>query len=329
MTEKRAFVTGATGFLGLNLVEQLTGAGWQVRALHRPTSDLTFLCRFPVEVVEGDLLEPESLVRALPERVDAVFHVAADTSVWARSAARQTRINVEGTANLLQAALETGARRFVHTSTWNTFGLQQGEITEDLPQLGGRSRVNYDRSKFLAEEEVRSAVGRGLDAVILNPSHIMGRYDRQSWARLIISLHKQWIPLAPPGAGCFCHGEAVAKAHIAAAERGRTGQNYLLGGDFASLLEVFTIIGEVAGCKAPKAVLPAAGFRIAGRINVILAALLGYEPDLTPDGAAIASARARVVSDRAERELDYRAVPVRQLVEESYGWLKAQGLLDR
>ena len=329
MSGKRAFVTGATGFLGLNLVEQLTSVGWQVLALHRLTSDLTYLCRFPVEVVEGDLLQPQSLKRALPKNVDAVFHVAADTSVSAQGAAQQKRVNVEGTANLLQAALEARAKRFIHTSTWTTFGLQQGEITEDLPQLGGRSRVNYDRTKFQAEEEVRAAVGRGLDAVILNPSHIMGRYDRHSWARLIISLQKDWVPLAPPGAGCFCHGEAVAKAHIAAAERGRTGHNYLLGGDFASLLEVFRIIGEVAGCRAPKAVLPAAGFRIAARVNVMLAALLGYEPDLTPDGAAIASARARVVSDKAERELDYRAVPVRQLVEESYGWLKSQCLLRR
>ena len=142
MAAKTAFVTGATGFLGLNLVEQLTAAGWSVVALHRATSDLGPLRAFPVEPVEGDLLDLASLKRALPQRVDAVFHVAADTSVWARNNPRQTRINVGGTQNLLEAALAAEARRFIHTSTWNTYGLEQGALHEDLPQLGGGSWIN-------------------------------------------------------------------------------------------------------------------------------------------------------------------------------------------
>ena len=134
MAERRAFVTGGTGFLGLNLVEQLTAQGWQVSALHRRSSDVRLLSRFPVRVVEGDILEPESLRRAVPQRVDAVFHVAADTSMWSGNNARQTRINVEGTRNVVAAALAAGAGRLIHTSTWNAYGLEQGEISEDLPQ---------------------------------------------------------------------------------------------------------------------------------------------------------------------------------------------------
>lgn len=327
MAAKTAFVTGATGFLGLNLVEQLTAAGWLVIGLHRSTSDLAPLRAFPVETVEGDLLDPGSLKRVLPQGVDAVFHVAADTSVWSRNDRRQTRINVEGTQNILEAALAAKARRFLHTSTWNTYGLEQGALHEGLPQLGGGSWINYNRTKFLAEEAVRAAVARGLDAVILNPCHIMGRYDRHGWARIVIDLCNRWIPAAPPGAGCFCHGAAIARAQIAAAERGRGGRNYLLGGEHATLLEVFRLIGEVAGCRVPSRSVPAFAFRSVARINVALAAVLGYEPEITPEGVEMVSLDARVVSTRAEEELGYEKVPLRSIIEDSYAWLNRQGLV--
>ncbi len=329
MARKTAFVTGATGFLGMNLVEQLSLAEWNVVALHRPSSDLGHLRRFPVETVEGDLTDLDSLRRAMPRGIDAVFHVAADTSMWSRHEARQTAVNVTGTANLLAAARGAKARRFVHTSTWAAYGLEQGEISESCPQLGGASWINYNRTKFLAEEEVREAVRDGLDAVIVNPCHIMGRYDRHGWARIIIDLCNRWIPAAPPGAGSFCHAQEAAKAHIAAAERGRAGRNYLLGGAFASLLEVLRTVGEVAGCRAPKRTLPAAVFRIAGQVNVLLANVTGREPELTPQGVAMASVRAKVVSTRAEQELGYRPAPLKALIADSHAWLKAEGLLRR
>ncbi len=327
MAAKTAFVTGATGFLGLNLVEQLSAAGWSVVALHRSSSELAPLRAFAAETVEGDLLDPASLKRALPQGLDAVFHVAADTSVWSRNDARQTRVNVEGTRNLLDAALAAKARRFIHTSTWNTYGLEQGALHEDLPQLGGTSWINYNRTKFQAEEAVRAAEARGLDAVILNPCHIMGRYDRHSWARIIIDLCNRWIPAAPPGAGCFCHGAAIARAQIAAAERGRSGQNYLLGGEHATLLEVFRVIGEVAGCRVPTRSVPAFAFKAVARVNVALAAVLGYEPEITPEGVEMVSLDARVDSTRAEAELGYETVPLRTLIEDSHAWLRAQGLV--
>jgi nucleoside-diphosphate-sugar epimerase len=327
MARKTAFVTGATGFLGLNLVEQLTRAGWDVVALHRPSSDLNRLSGFPVEPVVGDLTDPDSLRRAVPQDVDSVFHVAADISMWSRHDARQTAVNVAGTGNLLAAARAAEARRFVYTSTWNTYGLVQREISETYQQLGGSSWINYDRTKFLAEEQVRAAVADGLEAVIVNPCHIMGRYDRHGWARLIIDLCNRWIPAAPPGAGTFCHAQEAAKAHIAAAERGRTGQNYLLGGAFASFLEVFRTVGEVAGCRVPKRTLPAAAFRIAARVAALPSFVTGREPELTPEGVEMVCASAKVVSTRAERELGYRPPPLRIPIADSYEWLEAEGLL--
>lgn len=327
MAQRTAFVTGATGFLGLNLVEQLCAGGWRVTALHRHTSNLSGISRFPVDLVEGDLLEHDSLEQAIPREVDCVFHVAADTSTWSRHAARQTRINVEGTRNVIRAALANRARCFVHTSTWNVYGLEQGELHEDLPQTAGSSWINYNRSKFLAEEEVRQSIRQGLDAVIINPSHIMGRYDEQGWARLIIAAYRRRLPGAPPGAGTFCHAEQVARAHIAAAERGQIGRNYLLGGVDADFVEVFRTIGAITGRRLPGRVLPAWLFRLAARASLALSAVTGREPEITPEGAAIACARARVVSTRSQQELGYRPSPLRAMIEDCYAWLRAEGPL--
>jgi len=329
MAQKTAFVTGATGFLGLNLVEQLTQADWDVVALRRPRSNSSSLRKFPVETVEGDLINLVSLRRAIPQGIDAVFHVAADTSMWSRHNARQTEVNVGGTANMLEAARKAKARRFVHTSTWNTYGLEQGEISETCPQLGGRSWINYNRTKFLAEERVRQAAKAGLDAVIINPCHIMGRYDRHGWARIIIKLCNRWIPAAPPGAGTFCHAQEAAKAHIAAVERGRAGQNYLLSGEFVSLRELLRTVGEIAGCRAPKRTLPATAFRIAAHVNVMLAPIIGREPELTPEGVEMVSISAKVVSTLAERELAYKPAPLHTAIQDSYAWLKVQSVLSR
>jgi nucleoside-diphosphate-sugar epimerase len=323
----RAFVTGGTGFLGRNLVEQLVTEGWQVTTLHRTTSDLSEIRRLLVDLVAGDLTDPASLTRVLPPAVDAVFHVAADTSVWARNDHRQTRVNVAGTRHIVEAALARCARRFVHTSTWNVYGLEQGAISEGSPQLGATSWINYNRSKCLAEEEVRRGIARGLDAVIINPAHVLGRYDRRGWARLIIAAHARSLPGVPSGAGTFCHAEAVARAHIAAFARGRTGQNYLMSGVDASFLELFEVINQVTGARVPLRTLPPILFRLAARIDTAVAALSGRGPEATPEGVAIAMARARVASDLAERELGYRPSALATMVEDSWTWLRQAGLV--
>ena len=259
--------------------------------------------------------------------MDAVFHVAADTSVWSRHDERQTRTNVDGTRHVVAAALASGAKRFVHTSTWNVYGLEQGAISEESPQLGGASWINYNRSKFLAEEEVRRGIARGLDAVIINPAHVLGRYDRRGWARLIIAAHERWLPGLPSGAGTFCHAEAVARAHIAAFERGRTGQNYLMSGVDTSFVELFGVINRVTGARVPLRTLPPVLFRLAARVDAGVAALSGRAPEATPEGVAIATAHASVVSDLAERELGYRPSTLATMVEDSWTWLRQAGLV--
>ena len=152
-----AFVTGATGFVGVNLVDRLVRDGWEVTALHRASSDLTYLQRFAPGLAVGDVVEADSVLAAMPKDVDAVFHVAASTNFWAVNNSEQTRINVAGTRNVVRAALERGAKRFVHTSSIAAYAPESGTVLrEDTPSRAADHWINYFRTKWLAEQEVRA-----------------------------------------------------------------------------------------------------------------------------------------------------------------------------
>jgi nucleoside-diphosphate-sugar epimerase len=322
-----AFITGANGFLGLNLVEQACSRGWRVLGLIQPRSEREYIHRFPVELAEGDILDLDSLRTAMPPDVDAVFHTAANLSVWSARRAEQMRVNVEGTRNVCRACLERGAKRLVHTSTWNSFGLGRREISEHTPQTGTDSWIGYVRSKCLAEAEVRAAARQGLHAAILNPPHIIGRFDTRSWSRMFHVVKDGRLPGIPKARGSFVHAEAVAQAHLAAAERGRRGETYLLPGISASFRDVFSIIAELLGKPAPKRDLPLPLMQVLARISAGIAAVTGQEPHLTPEGVAVMSNDPQIASSRAAQELGYRIVPLRVMIEDSYRWLKAEGLL--
>jgi nucleoside-diphosphate-sugar epimerase len=324
---RTAFVTGATGFLGLNLVEALAQQGWRILALHRRGSNLRHLSRLPAERVEGDVTDAASLRRALPESVDCVFHVAGDTSLWARRNAAQDRVNIEGTRNVVEAALARHAHRLVHTSSISAFGIQTGRVDERTPQLGGRSWINYQRSKYAAEQEVRTGLARGLDAVIMNPAGIVGRYDTTGWAQVILRIHAGRIPGVPPGGGSYCHAGAVAQAHIAAAERGRRGENYLLGGADATFLEFVRTAGEMLGRPVPQRTTPAWVLGVMGRLGACRAFVTKREPRLTPEMAATVSRKIYADCTKAQRELDYAATDLRSMIGESAAWLASEGLL--
>jgi nucleoside-diphosphate-sugar epimerase len=326
---RTAFVTGGTGFLGLNLIEQLTQAGWRVVALHRRQSNLTYLKRFDVDLVEGAVEDRTSLERVLPPEVDAVFHVAADVSFWSRNNLRQTQCNVDGTHNMVAAALARGARKFIHTSSSGVYGLQRQPFDETAPKLGRDSWVNYMRTKAQAEEEVLRGIEHGLDAVMLNPANIIGRYDVLGWARLMRLALDAKLARVPPGSSSFCHGPEVARAHIAAVTQGRTGANYLLGGPDAQYVELLTTLGEVAGRAIRTRTAPKPAVRFAARVGGLISRFTRREPVITLEGAAYLCSNLICRSDRAVAELGYAIVPLRAMVEDWYRWSMAEGIIGR
>ena len=322
---KSAFVTGATGFVGLNLVEALLRQGWQVTALHRAKSDLTELGRFPVTLMPGDITDAGSLRAAMPQDTDVVFHVAGNTNLWSRRNAQQTRENVEGTRNVVEAALKRGARKLVLTSSIAAYGQQSGELTEARKSNAKRSWINYQRTKWLAEEEVRKGIRAGLPATILNPGAIIGRYDTGGWARLFYLVAQDRLPGALPGEVSAAHVGEVANAHIAAAERGKVGENYILAGTRTSFAEMLAIIAELLGKPVPKRILKPGLLRIIARMQILRAAITGKPPQLTPESVALSTRSIHCPSTKAQQELGFKIVPIKTMLQDCYEWLVASG----
>jgi dihydroflavonol-4-reductase len=324
---KTAFVTGGTGFVGINLVSELTSRNWAVTCLHRIGSDLKYLRRFPVQLEIGDLGDRDSLERAVPENVDAIFHVAADTSAWSGADAAQTETNVIGTRNVVSAALRRGAKRFVLTSTASAFGRQSKPLSEETRSTALTSWINYERTKWLAEEEVRGAIKSGLSAVIMNPCAVFGPYDTSVWGSVFTVIRDGKMAMIPPGTVPINHVTEVVRAHIVAAERGRTGENYILGGEAVPFAQIFREMAKLMGVQLRAPVVPRVVFKCVARIGALVASATGKQPEMTPEMAEILSGKNRVSTDKAERELNYRSRPLEECLRDSYTWLKAEGLL--
>jgi nucleoside-diphosphate-sugar epimerase len=321
-----AFVTGGTGFLGLNLVELLREQNWHVIATHRPTSVTKRLETLGAELRLADLGDPASLVAAMPEAVDAVFHVAADVGWWKLERERQERVNVEGTRNLVEAALRRRAKRFVLTSSGAAFGFGHPVIDERTPSTASMSPYGYVRTKWLAEQEVRKGIANGLAAVLLNPAHILGPYAAQSWGGMLVLLKQGKLPAVGPGTASFCHAREVARAHVHAVTRGIVGDNYLLGGANATYAELGAIMAELVGVRPPQ-VANAFALRAIGQCSEWMSYLTRKEPGMSPGIAKLLCSDFRVDDSKARRELGYREVSLRQMTEDTFSWLKSEGLV--
>jgi nucleoside-diphosphate-sugar epimerase len=325
---KTAFVTGGAGFLSHHLIAQLVEAGWKVWALDLAASGAEHLERLGVELIEGDITDPESCERAIPEGLDALFHVAASTSHWKLGDAQQTRVNVEGTRNVVTGALKRKTRRLIHTSSIAAYGFQPQRITEKCRSTALESSINYFRTKRLAELEVHAGIRAGLEAVILNPCNIVGAFDRSGWSRFFTLIEQGRLPGIPPGRSTFCHAPEVARAHLSAVEHGRSGEHYILGGADATFLEFAQGIGALLGRETPSRPTPAWLSKGAGRLSLWASYLTRREPDLTPETATLLSGILVASSAKAERELGYQPAPLSTMLEACHRWMLEEGLLS-
>jgi dihydroflavonol-4-reductase len=323
-----AFVTGGTGLLGRNLAGLLLREGWRVVCIHRPSASTRYLRELDVELVAGDLVDLDAVVAALPEGVDAVFHCAADANFWSKRNAAQYASNVLGTRNMVEAALRRGARRFVNTSTIVAFGPNGGRpITAGTSQTPD-PRINLAVTKKLAEDEVRAAMARGLDAVFLNPAGIVGPYDLRGWAGMFFPVARgepQYVPAG--GIMPWCHVDEVARAHLAAFERAPRGATYLLGGvetDWGGYLES---AARVMGRSVEVIRWPGWALGLVARVLLVGDRMLGRTPQVTPQLIAFLEGVYRCDSGPAMRDLGFRITPLDDMVRDSYEWLVREGFL--
>ncbi|WP_299941142.1 SDR family oxidoreductase [uncultured Microbulbifer sp.] len=326
---KHAFVTGASGFLGTNLVEQLCADGWQVTAMHRHTTDTRRLRSMGVALVEGYLEDPDSLRTAIPKNVDVLFHIAANTSLWRGGNAQQWRDNVTGSANIARVAREKNVGRLIVTSSIAAYGYHSEIITENSEKRADNPHHHYLYTKKRGELAVQREIALGLDAVFLNPCAIVGKYDTHNWAQTFFLIDQGQLPGVPPGYGSFCHAGAVARAHIDAVEKGRCGENYILAGTDASFLEFFGKIAELRHKPVPKRTSPAFVIHSVAWCSDLWSRVSRREPVITPQKATLVTGQVVASSAKAERELDYQSgVALETMLCECHDWLVQQKLLE-
>jgi dihydroflavonol-4-reductase len=266
----------------------------------------------------------------MPENVDAVFHVAASTNVWSGNNDEQDRINIGGTRNVIEAAVQNHAGRLIHTSSFTTWGFQDTLLTEHSPRSDKTDWINYVRTKYIAEELIKEAVNEDrLDAVILSPAHILGPGDRRNWSRMVRMVQQEKLPGVPPGGGAFSDVREVAKAHIAAFTRGERGETYLLGGEDVSFLEVIQIVGEILNKPVPARSTPGWQLKLAARVKALLAGMTGKEPDITPESAVMIIHHIKCDSSRAQAVLNYKFTPIRPLIQDTIDWLWKAGMMNK
>ncbi|MDA0228988.1 MAG: NAD-dependent epimerase/dehydratase family protein [Proteobacteria bacterium] len=310
MTRKTAFVSGASGFIGVNLVKQLELAGWEVTALHRKSSDLAYLSRFAARRVIGDITDAAALDAAMPAGVDAVFHVAGNVSFDAAGDAAQTSDNIDGTRNMVTTALNKKARRFIQTSSGASWGLWDNiEINEDSLSNVDDIPVNYFRTKKLAEDAALAGLERGLDVVVVNPAYVVGPFDRVIWGPFVQAVAQGKLEKVGTGGAAFCHVEEVARAHIAAFEKGVRGERYLLSGAQASFAQVGETVASLVGGKAPRASSE-------------------RDPGITPELFNVMSLNQLIDCSKAIRALDFKPVALRTMFGDLCAWMREEGLLD-
>jgi dihydroflavonol-4-reductase len=282
---KPALVTGATGFVGWHVARLLVERGVPVRALVRPSSRLREL---DVELVPGDLRNPESLKRAVAG-CGLVFHVAADYRLWAPDSEEMYRSNVGGTRSLLGASRAAGVERVVYTSTVGCIGVPaKGLGHEDRPVSLDQMTGSYKRSKFLAERAALQFAAEGFPVVIVNPTAPIGDHDFKPTptGKIIVDYLKGAMPAFLDTGLNLVDVRDVAEGHLLACEKGRPGQRYILGCSNMTLQQIFQELEKVSGIPAPTRKIPYAVALVAGIASTGWARLSGREPRVPPTASA-------------------------------------------
>ena len=350
----KAFVTGATGFLGSHVARVLAEQGAGLRLLVRPTSDLRNIDGLKADRVEGDLRDAASIEKAL-SGCDVVFHVAADYRLWVRDPNEMYRSNVEGTRSLLEAARKQRVRRVVYTSSVATMGFTSNHAAAELRSAGRPGAAvptqawaahtsaladenspvsladmigHYKRSKFMAEQVAFEAARSGVDVVIVNPTTPIGERDIKPTptGRIVVDFLKRKFPAYVETGLNLVDATECARGHIQALEKGRSGERYILGGENLTLKQILDRLAAITGLPSPTVKLPYILALAAGVVDeMVTGRVLGREPRATIDAVRMGRKMMFVSSAKAERELGWRTVPVDGALRRSVEWFRGNG----
>ncbi|PYX11271.1 MAG: dihydroflavonol 4-reductase [Acidobacteria bacterium] len=325
----KAFVTGATGFVGSHVATVLAEQGAELRLLVRTGSDPKNIQELNADRVIGDLCDPESIDRAMAG-CDVVFHVAADYRLWVRDPAQMYRANVEGTQTILQAARKNRVRRVVYTSSVATMGftVKNLPVDESSPVSLENMIGHYKRSKYMAEEVAIAAGRDGIDVVVVNPSTPVGEQDIKPTptGRIVVDFLKKKFPAYVDTGLNLVDVRECARGHVAALEKGRSGERYILGGENLTLKQILDKLAAITGLPSPRVRLPYAVALASGVVDtVVTGVVLRREPRVTLDAVRMGRKKMFVSSSKAERELGWKAVPVDAALRRAVQWFTENG----
>lgn len=334
----KCFVTGASGFVGANLVQELAARGHGVRALVRERSDLRGLTGADCELVRGDVQDRAKLEMAM-RGCDWCFHVAASYHLWLRDYAPMYAANVAGTRQVLEAAAQAGCSRIVYTSTVGCIGLPKmtdGKVIptdESTPVSGAQMSNHYKRSKWQAEVVARELAGKGLPVIIVNPSAPIGPRDVKPTptGQMIVDFLNRALPAYLDTGLNWVHVRDVATGHILAAEQGRVGERYILGhaeGNW-TMKQALDALAEITGLPAPKFQVPYAVALAAAHVNETISALTGKPPKAPVAGVRMAKYKMWFNPAKAIRELGLPQTPPKQALADAVEWFRANGYVRK
>ena len=325
----KTLVTGGTGFVGANVVRALLKRGAEVRALARPRSDTRNLDSLEVELVAGDLRDRGSLEAAL-EGCDTVYHVAAMYALWAANPQEIYDSNVTGTVNLLEAAGMAGVQKIVYTSSVATIGLPKDGTpgTEEIPLPLEDMVSHYKRSKYLAEQEVLKYAQHGLPVVIVNPSFPVGSWDVKPTpsGQIIVNFLRGKIPAYVDTGLNVVDVEDVALGHLLAAEKGRIGERYILGHANLTLPQLFQLLEQVSGVKAPRLRIPYGCAYLSACVSELVARTITHKPPfVTLAGVKLSRKQMFFNASKAVRELGFPQTPAVEALSKAVQWFRSHG----
>ena len=328
----KVFVTGATGFLGSHVARVLEENGSDLRLLVRPSSDLRNVNGLKAERVVGDLRDAASLEKGMAG-CEAVFHVAADYRLWVRDPQEMYRSNVEGTRAILQAAKKNGVRRVVYTSSVATMGFtNNGHLANEDSPVSLQNMIGpYKRSKFMAEEVAIQAAREGMDVVVVNPTTPIGEQDIKPTptGRIVLDFLKRKFPAYVDTGLNLVDATECARGHVAALEKAKPGERYILGGENLTLKQILDKLGEITGLPSPRVKVPYVMALATGVVDEMFTGrILGREPRATIDAVRMGKKKMFVSSAKAERDLGWKIVPVDGALRRAAEWFQTNGYVS-
>jgi dihydroflavonol-4-reductase len=319
-------VTGGAGFIGSKLVEALLAQGEQVRVFDSGVDAATHLADAGAVLIAGDIVNRDEL-RAALDGCERLFHVAALFQMWQPDKSQYYRVNVDGTRNVLEGALDTGVRRVVYTSSAATIGEAQGQLGDERTVHRGYFLSDYERSKYLGEKVALEVCERGLRLVVVNPTSVYGPGQTSHMTQALVRFLNGRLPAVIDARLNFVYVDDVIQGHLSAMEKGQAGERYILGGENTSLSEFLRLGAKIAGVPRKPREVPPWLVRAVARILAVASLATVRRPWVSVDEARTASHSFIFDTSRAQEELGLEWTPLRVGLERTVNWLCQEGLV--